>query len=88
MKLTDTQMRAVRMLCQAGSGVVTKNGTVLACGDTGESVNGGQPIHSVTWLRLVAAGLVSGKAGRLVPTQDAHIVVAGGDPATYFNQEA
>lgn len=68
-KLTPAQGRALALICAAGGGAIMKNGTVLCAGDTGE-VDGGCPLHSVTWLRLVAMGLVTGKDGRLLPTDE------------------
>ena len=66
MKLTEAQRRGLRLLVEAGSGVVQKNGTVLCAGETGDEGDG--PVHSVTWLRLVAMNLVTGTGSRLMPT--------------------
>ena len=67
-KLTPTQRRALKIIVDAGGGALAKNGTVLCAGGTGEEFDGGPPVHSLTWLRLVAMGLIMGDGGRLVPT--------------------
>lgn len=68
--LTKAQKGALRSLYDhGGEGVITRTGTLLAQGEElSDDQDGPQPTpyHSVTWLRLVAAGLIQGALdGRL-----------------------
>jgi hypothetical protein len=69
MKLTPDQRGALRALHDhGGEGVITRTGTLLAGGEELAHDDGPQPqkFHSVTWLRLVAAGHVERRGdGRL-----------------------
>lgn len=68
MKLTDRQRQALILITNAGGGALLKNGTVLCAGEVGKEFEGGPALHPITWLRLVAAGLVIGHGNRLMPT--------------------
>ena len=60
--LTEAQKRALRQIVSAGSGAIERDGTFLCAGKYQV------PLHSVTWLRLVGLGLISGDSGRFAPT--------------------
>ena len=60
MSLTKAQIRAVKWLNErGGSGVLDRYGRLVAGGEVASSV------HPTTWLRLVAAGIIQGREGRL-----------------------
>lgn len=69
--LTETQVDALRMLAAAGSGAyLAKTGQVLCKGTVGERFEEDRGFASLTWLALVALGLVCGSSGRLYPSNN------------------